>query len=106
MPHGVVPAVPLQAPACVTAPYVAGTGTVGEVLTSTMGTWTGEPTSYSYVWQNELGSDLGTGSSYTVIPSDAGNSILCMVTATNAAGSAVSPPSNAVAIPVGSGPFS
>ncbi len=40
----------------------------------------------------------GTGASYVVVAEDAGHSLTCLVTATNALGSTVSPPSNAVSV--------
>jgi hypothetical protein len=73
----------------------------GETLTCTMGNWTGmdaEPHSYAYQWLSDGESELGTGDSYTVVASDSGTSISCVVTATNANGSTAAPPSNAVAV--------
>jgi hypothetical protein len=77
-------------------PHLQGTGAVGEVLTCTMGNWNGEPTSYAYAWKSNTAAVGGTGDTYTVAESDAGHSITCTVTATNAAGSTTAPPSNAV----------
>jgi hypothetical protein len=85
-------------PACTTAPYVSGMGAVGGVLNCTMGNWTGTPTSYAYQWKSDGVTDLGTGPSYTVQPTDSTHSITCVVTATNAAGSTAAPPSNAFRI--------
>ena len=69
--------------------------TVGEVLTTTNGTWTNSPTSYAYQWQdcNSAGGgcvNIGgaTSSSYTVASGDVGDTIRCVVTASNAYGSA------------------
>jgi hypothetical protein len=90
-----------SAPVNVTVPYVAGAGTVGATLSCTMGTWEGEPTSYAYAWQSD-GEDLGNaGNSYEIAASDAGHSLTCIVTATNAGGSTAAPPSNAVAVNAG-----
>jgi hypothetical protein len=53
------------------------------------GTWTGSPTSYSYQWKRNASTNIGTNSSsYTLSRADLGNSVTCVVTATNAAGSA------------------
>jgi hypothetical protein len=86
------------APGVVDVPYVAGTGTVGQTLTCTIGNWTGEPTQYAYQWQSD-GTDIvggSTSTSYVVVEGDVGHSLACVVTATNAAGSTRAPPSNAV----------
>lgn len=56
------------------------------------GTWTGEPTSYSYAWERCGGTCetiVGqTGTTYTPAQSDASKSLVFVVTATNASGSA------------------
>jgi hypothetical protein len=87
-----------EPPTCTTAPYVSGGEAVGDTLNCTMGTWTGEPTDYAYQWKGDGATDLGSGPDYTILASDAGTSITCIVTATNAAGSAAAPPSNAVEV--------
>jgi hypothetical protein len=89
---------PTAPPVCSTTPYVSGTGTVGQTLQCTMGNWTGEPTSYSYLWKRDGVTDVGTGNAYTVADIDVGHSLTCIVTATNAKGSTAAPPSNAVAV--------
>lgn len=80
-------------------PYVGGAAEVGGTLTCTMGNWTGEPDSYTYAWQSDGAPNTAIGDTYIVAPGDAGHSITCVVTATNAHGSTAAPPSNAVAIP-------
>ena len=64
---------------------------VGQTLSSTTGTWTGTaPITYSYQWKRGA-TNIGTNSStYTLVQADAGNTsnITCVVTATNAGGSA------------------
>jgi len=83
-------------------PYVSGTGEVGAVLNCTMGNWDGEPTLYAYKWKSTKAgaeTDIAEGPDYVVMEKDAGSSITCRVTATNAGGSTVAPPSNAIAIP-------
>lgn len=89
---------PTAPPANVDVPFVSGTGTVGESLNCTMGNWTGEPTSYDYKWKSDGTTDIGSGADYTVQASDAGHSLTCVVTATNALGSTEAPPSNAVVV--------
>ena len=65
----------------VSAPYV------GELVTTTNGTWTGTPTSYTYQWKRGA-TNIGTNANtYTLVIADAGLNITCVVTATNATGS-------------------
>jgi len=94
---------PVVPPRNVDVPYVGGDATVGGTLTCTMGNWQGMDTG-TYAWQwNSGGSNVaGAGDSYVVGAGDAGQSITCIVTATNDAGSTEAPPSNAVAIPAAS----
>jgi hypothetical protein len=83
------------APVNVTVPAVTQ---AADVLSCTMGTWTGEPTSYAYQWQLD-GVDAGTDAdSYTVTAGDIGKSATCVVTATNGLGSTAAPPSNAIVV--------
>jgi len=85
-----VSAVNAIAPSNTVAPVISGTAVVGQVLSSTTGTWTGtEPITYSYQWKRGA-TNIGTNSStYTLVQADAGNTsnITCVVTATNSAGS-------------------
>ena len=86
-------------PVCHTRPYVSGTGTVGQVLNCTMGTWGGTPTSYAYQWYRDATAISGaTTANYTLVAADQGHMISCRVTATNPHGSTRSPPSNAVGL--------
>jgi hypothetical protein len=99
--HGVNPDdVPAQLPPQnKDVPYLGGSAEVGGTLNCTMGNWTGEPTAYSYEWQAGGVTVGGGGPDYVVTAADAGTSIVCIVTATNAHGSTEAPPSNAVSIP-------
>ena len=90
--------VPVAPPANVDVPVVTGTGLVGEVLNCTTGNWSGEPTGYAYQWMSDAATPLGTQADYGVVADDVGHSLTCVVTASNAAGSAAAPPSNAVLI--------
>jgi hypothetical protein len=78
------------APVNTVAPVVSGGSGLGDVLTTTTGTWTGYPASftYAYQWQRN-GSNIGgaTASTYTIVSGDSAASITCLVTATNAEGS-------------------
>lgn len=80
------------------APAVSGTPAPGQTLTTTNGTWTGSPTSYTYQWKRD-GSSIGgaTNSTYVLTASENGTTVTCVVTATNAGGSA-SATSNGIAV--------
>jgi hypothetical protein len=82
-------------PVNVDVPYV---GQSGDTLTCTMGNWQGEPTAYAYQWKIDGTNVSGNASSYSVQAGDIGKTATCVVTATNAAGSATAPPSNGVTI--------
>jgi hypothetical protein len=90
---GVAPALPVNT----VAPVVSGTAVVGQALTTTNGTWTNSPSSFSYQWFRGA-TPIGTNAStYTLVSADAGQSVTCRVTATNAGGSA-NATSNALSI--------
>jgi hypothetical protein len=83
-------------PVNVDVPHVSQTGST---LSCTMGNWTGEPTGYAYAWHgNGVAIGGATAATYTVQPGDAGHSLACVVTATNARGSTAAPMSNAVTV--------
>ena len=70
----------------------------GAVLNCTMGNWDGVPETYAYQW-NGGGADVGDGTAvHPVTEADVGVDFYCVVTAMNAAGSAVAPPSNTVTV--------
>jgi hypothetical protein len=76
---------------------VVPSAAVGSALTCTMGNWLGAPTGYAYQWHSGV-TVVGTNSNtYTLVAGDVGNNVSCTVTATNATGSTVGPPSNLVA---------
>jgi hypothetical protein len=92
-----VSAVNVIAPVNTSAPVVSGTAVVSQVLTTTNGAWDNSPTSFSYQWKRGV-TNVGTNAStYTLVSADAGQSITCVVTATNAGGSA-NATSNALSI--------
>ncbi|HSX23184.1 MAG TPA: glycoside hydrolase family 25 protein [Gaiellaceae bacterium] len=81
-------------PASTSAPTVSGTVQAGQVLTSSVGTWTGSPTSFAYQWRRCDGTGNACGaipgavnSSYTVSPGDIGSTMSLVVTATGSGGS-------------------
>lgn len=81
---------PAVIPANSVAPAVTGTATVGQVLSTTDGTWTGDATiTFTYQWQR-AGVDIGsaTANTYTLVSADAGSAVRCVVTGTNGYGSA------------------
>jgi hypothetical protein len=78
------------APVNTVAPVISGTPTVGQTLSSTTGTWTGNPTpTYTYQWKRN-GSNIAsaTSSTYTLVQADATFAITCAVTGTNVVGAA------------------
>jgi len=78
---------PPAAPVNTVLPEITGTAVVTNVLTTDDGTWTGSPTSYAYQWKRGA-TNIGTNANtYTLVNADAGQSITCVVTATNAGGS-------------------
>jgi lysozyme len=81
-------------PAATTAPTVAGTAQAGQTLTSSVGTWTGAPTSFAYQWRrcDALGAQClaivgATTAAYTLTPDEIGSTISLVVTATGKGGS-------------------
>jgi hypothetical protein len=84
-----------SAPVNVDVPHVQQ---AGDVLTCTMGNWIGSPTAYAYAWQGDGGAIGTDANTYTVTPGDAGTTVTCIVTATNANGATAAPPSNGVVV--------
>ena len=59
-----------------------------DTLTSTQGTWSGDPTTYGYQWKLDgavVGTDAASRTRWTT--ADAGKTASCVVTATGAGGS-------------------
>ncbi len=83
-------------------PEISGTPHVGQTLSCSQGSWSYDPTSFSYRWQNESATISGAVSStYTLVEADAGSTISCRVTATNAQGSGLATSSavNVIGVP-------
>jgi hypothetical protein len=75
------------APVNTVLPNVTGTLYIGDLLTTTDGTWSGTPTSFTYQWKRGV-TNIGTNANtYTIVTADAGTNITCVVTAINAIGS-------------------
>ena len=78
------------APTNLEPPVVSGTAQVGNVLSSTTGTWTGA-TSYAYQWAGNSANIAGaTAATYTPVSTDAGHTLTSTVRATGSSGAAAS----------------
>lgn len=95
-----------SAPANTSPPTVSGATQGGQTLTSTTGSWSGNPTSYGYQWQRCDSSGAycaavagGTSSTYVIQSTDVGSTLRVAVTAVNGGGSttAASAPTTVVA---------
>jgi hypothetical protein len=87
---------PPSVPVSSAPPVISGTTTLGSVLTTTNGTWTNSPTSYTYQWKRGA-TNIGTNANtYTLVAADSLASITCVVTAINAAGSSIPATSNTI----------
>jgi lysophospholipase L1-like esterase len=87
-------------------PVVSGVAQQGQTLTTTNGSWTGSPSSFSYQWQDcdSSGANCSTisgasGQSYLLQAGDVGHTIRAAVTAHNSAGDS-SPALSAATAPV------
>jgi GH25 family lysozyme M1 (1,4-beta-N-acetylmuramidase) len=82
-------------PTNVKPPQIAGNPQDGQVLTTSVGTWTGTPTRFTYRWRrcNASGASClaiphATGARRTLTPDDIGSTLSLVVTATGKGGSA------------------
>ena len=85
---------PAVAPTNTVVPAITGTNNIGQVLTTTDGTWTGTPApTFAYQWFRGAAAISGqTATTYTIQSQDlhpTAQAITCQVTATNASGTAV-----------------
>jgi hypothetical protein len=88
-----------SAPANSVAPLVSGDTEKGSTLSTTDGTWSGEPTEYTYAWKRGVSVISGaTSSTYTTVQADVGEDISCEVTAVNAYGSTAQDSSNSITV--------
>jgi hypothetical protein len=83
------------APTNTTLPTINGTTTEDQQLNATPGTWTGNPTSTTYQWQDCDSSGANctnitgaTASTYTLTTADVGDTVRVVVSVSNAGGSA------------------
>jgi hypothetical protein len=80
-------------------PKIAGQPLPGKTLTCTNGTWSGDPSAFSYQWRRDGAAiSNATASQYRVKSGDSGHRLTCTVTAANPAGSA-SATSDSVKVP-------
>lgn len=80
------------APFVTAIPAITGTTTVGQTLTCSTGTWSGDATiAYSYAWYaNNIAISGATASTYVLLAAQLGKRITARVTASNASGNASS----------------
>lgn len=80
------------APFYTAVPAITGTATVGQTLTCSTGTWSGDATiAYSYQWYaNSIAISGATASTFVLTSAQLGRRVTARVTATNAAGTASS----------------
>jgi GH25 family lysozyme M1 (1,4-beta-N-acetylmuramidase) len=86
---------PSARPTNTKAPQILGTAQDGQILTSSVGTWTGSPTKFTYRWRrcNAAGASCiaiphATGPRRTLTPDDIGATLSLVVTATGKGGAA------------------
>jgi hypothetical protein len=76
-----------EPPFATSVPEISGTPEVGHMLTCGPGSWTGEGTlSYSYEWLRDGVSSSDRTTTYTILPTDAGAQLACLVTVTGTYG--------------------
>ena len=80
--------IPPLVPANTVLPTLSGVFQVGNTLSCLQGVWINSPTGYAYQWLRNGITAVGTGPSYALVTADGGNTISCVVTASNAGGSA------------------
>jgi hypothetical protein len=99
-PASPAPSVSPAPPVNTTRPEVTGSAKAGATLSCSRGTWNNDPTTFADQWYRDGTSLAGfTGSTYRLGTLDEGTTLMCVVTASSAAGQA-SAHSNAVTIPI------
>lgn len=74
-------------PANTSLPVISGTPTQGQTLSTTNGTWSNSPTSFTYQWKRNGAAIPGaTAQTYLLVAADVGTIITVTVTASNAGG--------------------
>jgi hypothetical protein len=84
---------PVLPPTNTSLPTVSGTSQEGQTLTATAGSWSGDPTGYSYQWRRCDGTGANcasissaTSASYNAQTADVASTLRVVVTASNTAG--------------------
>jgi GH25 family lysozyme M1 (1,4-beta-N-acetylmuramidase) len=84
---------PAARPTNIAPPQITGAAQAGQLLTSTVGTWTGSPKKFAYRWRRCAATGASciailhaTQSHYTLTPDDIGSTLSLVVTATGAGG--------------------
>jgi fibronectin-binding autotransporter adhesin len=102
---------PGSAPTNTGVPTVSGSPSVGHMLSASVGTWTGAPTSYVYQWERCNASGAGcadiagaSSATYTAAAADIGHALRVRVTATNASGPSSATSAATAAVPSGAKP--
>jgi hypothetical protein len=88
-------------PSNTAVPVATGTGTVGQTLSCTNGTWKSVigGVAFTYQWQRQGVNIAGTvASTYLLVTADSTHTVSCVVTATDAANGATSQASNGIAV--------
>ncbi len=101
---------PVPPPVNTALPQISGTTTEGQTLTTSNGSWSNSPTSYTYQWQdcdssggNCTNISGATSGSYTLASGDVNHTIRAVVTAANSGGSASASSQTGVVSGSGSG---
>lgn len=87
--YGVAPPpTPVIAPVNTSPPVIVGAPTVGVTLICSPGAWSNNPTGFAFLWNsNGIPISGANTASYALTNADLGNTLTCLVTATNTAGS-------------------
>ena len=95
------PAPPSRPPVNTALPGISGTPQPGATLATSNGSWTNNPTSFTYQWQDNGTNNItgATKASYTVQSSDVGHRLNVVVTAKNDSGSTAATSAQTALIP-------
>ncbi|HET8979047.1 MAG TPA: nucleoside hydrolase [Solirubrobacteraceae bacterium] len=108
LPTAVVSEAATPVPANISAPGILGNAVAGQTLSETHGSWTGNPTGYTYQWElcDWMGNNCSpisgaTSQNYTLTGADVGNTIRVLESATNGGGSSAPATSSATGLVAG-----
>jgi hypothetical protein len=87
-------------PLNVTPPSISGSAVQGQTVTCDPGTWLPAPTGYSYSWQRNALTTVGSGNTYMLTAADVNQAITCQVVAQDAGGSSLPAISVPAIIPI------